>query len=466
MTTIHTQIHDGIETRYVLNANCYIKSEYGLFLGNMLLYGTDKLQVYHLKPDNVPQFFKDNGVTDATLAATVQEWYELAKEELYAFSLDDCFPQRYLGVDFDKEDLNETLEVDVAALQTAVEILDSTFSTDSERVAAVTALQDQLDIALADRAAIRQEIDDDVLVEKNAREAEEVLIRQELAAGDDAIRGASVAPEYDTLKKIEVIVKAEILQTDSDLDIERARILLLENRYDDVTVDQKIDADVLVETQRSEGQELLIRQEFAAADLLKADQSTTYTKNAVDGFINDRQTTAIQESLYRKKADSYIKSQVDGKDTVLQDQIDVEKLRIDGILNLGPQQLANFAAVEAAYQAADGVVSSALSSIINGKVSQSTYDTAQDAQDVLIAANVTQADYDIAIAARQTTAAQELAYRKIADSHTKAEVQTKIDTVQADVDANESSAAVFLATRFCAEHCDMSPYSSVVRVKV
>ena len=238
MTEVVTHQFDAIHTSHDLICEGYIRSEIGLFIGNTLMIPGKHIKIYHLIDAHVPQILQKQAVTDATIGNSIASWYQFAYNAGFVSSLDELFPSRFINFDFDREDLNEQLEADVAILQDAVNVLDATFSTDSERVAAVTSLQLQIDTALADRVLIRQEIDADVLVELNRAEAQEAAIRSEFVAADDAIKGPSVADEYNTLKKIEEIVKAEIAENDSDFVIERARTLLLENRYTDIDVDQ------------------------------------------------------------------------------------------------------------------------------------------------------------------------------------------------------------------------------------
>ena len=128
--------------------------------------------------------------------------------------------------------------------------------------------------------------------------------------------------------------------------------------------------------------------------------------------------------------------------------IGVERARIDTIVNLPSAALNNFAAIQAAYEAADQSADSALTTLITSKVAAADLDTlvsqvdaveantlkrdnaAQDQRyyqksdvDSAVGLRVLQTDFDTAIAARQTTVDQEAAYRKKTDSLSKAEAE-------------------------------------------
>ena len=68
MATVVTHRFDAIRTSHDLMASSYIQSEFGLFIGNVLLVpGAENLEVHHLKVDHVPAFLQKHSVTDASI---------------------------------------------------------------------------------------------------------------------------------------------------------------------------------------------------------------------------------------------------------------------------------------------------------------------------------------------------------------------------------------------------------------
>ena len=121
-------------------------------------------------------------------------------------------------------------------------------------------------------------------------------------------------------------------------------------------------------------------------------------------------------------------------DTSLSAEIQTERSRVDSILHLSADHLNTFKEIEEAYKAADSNAHSALSNLVLAANPRQRFDDKM----VLL---------DAEIAARQTTVAQEAAYRKISDSYTKSEVDASILAVQNDVDQNEADADSAIALR-------------------
>ncbi|HIB91674.1 TPA: hypothetical protein EYO57_31545, partial [Candidatus Poribacteria bacterium] len=228
---------DGFYVKHQLNCDSYIQTSYGLFISNMLITGEHSLTVYYLKEENVPAYLQAFGVVDAGIASRVVDWFDYALNKGYATSLKQLFPKHNIVLDFDRQDLTDQLKQDVAELQSQVTALDATFSTDIERQAAVTNLQNQIDsndtdIAqeIQDRAdAIVTEVlarDAKVEVEKLRAEAEEKAIQDDVDAnqlagendrqsirtafadGDQALLGGA-SGTHDTLAKLEVYINNE-----------------------------------------------------------------------------------------------------------------------------------------------------------------------------------------------------------------------------------------------------------------
>jgi hypothetical protein len=151
MSVTKTQF-DGIFVSKTLNANCPIYSAYGLFIRDMLIIGGTKIHVYHLKPSHVPSALSTR-TSDATTASTINGWFQYALSSGFARGIEDVFPYNRISDDFVKEDLTDKLKSDLLILQNTVDILEQTFSTDSERVLAVQQLQDQITSNDSDIAA-------------------------------------------------------------------------------------------------------------------------------------------------------------------------------------------------------------------------------------------------------------------------------------------------------------------------
>ena len=142
--SIEKHVVDGLYVRHQLNCESYIQTSYGLFVSNMLITGDHRLSVYFLKKNHVPTRLQVFGVTDASIAFKVTDWFDYGLKNGYVTSLKDLFPKSDIVLDFDREVMTDQLEIDVAELQSQVTALDATFSTDIERQAAVTNLQSQV----------------------------------------------------------------------------------------------------------------------------------------------------------------------------------------------------------------------------------------------------------------------------------------------------------------------------------
>ncbi len=174
-----------------------------------------------------------------------------------------------------------------------------------------------------------------------------------------------------------------------------------------------------------------------------------------DVAIAARQTTVDQEATYRKIADSFTEAEAQAKIDAVQADVDANEASAGVAVGLRVLQADYDVAIAARQTTVDQeatyrkIADSFTEAEAQAKIDavQADVDANETSAGVAVGLRVLQTDFDTAIAARQTTVAQEAAYRKVADSYTDTVTQGKIDAVQADVDANEASAGVAVGLR-------------------
>ena len=131
--SISKQEVDGFYIKHQLNCESYIQTSYGLFVSNMLITGDGRFSVYFLKKDHVPTRLKEFGVSDATLAFTVKDWFDYGLVKGYVTTLKDLFPKSKIMLDFDRQIMTDQLELEVLELQSQVAALDASMQCRSAR---------------------------------------------------------------------------------------------------------------------------------------------------------------------------------------------------------------------------------------------------------------------------------------------------------------------------------------------
>jgi hypothetical protein len=288
-----TKTHfDGILVSKTLNADCPIYTAYGIFVQDMLIIGGTKIHVWHLKKSHVPTALAIR-TSDETTATTIYGWFHYALASGFAKGIEDVFPYDSISEDFDKEDLTDGIKSDLSILQNTVDILEQTFSTDSERVLAVQQLQDQITSNDSDIAA-------EIVARSNAITAEQ-------SARATAIDAEKLRAETEE-KSIQDDVDANEAVASTDRGLVRtefaAEDLLLKNRLDvlevDPTTKAQVDAvqtdldskDSVAQTDRA-----LVRTEFASEDSLLKGRLDTLELDPISASSVTTQIAAAKTEL-------------------------------------------------------------------------------------------------------------------------------------------------------------------------
>ena len=359
----------------------------------MVLKYDGVLRAFKLKPDHVPTNLY--GEVPILARATCEDYYKAGQATGKFHHIEAIFSGDTFRDDFDEVELGaSSWQPKLDALQVQIDDLDSTYASDAEVVAAfatqIAAAGDIFTLvetkvaaeALLARAAEAALVSD---VAQNEQDGDDdrALLRTQYAASDAVVYNDVVA-EALLARAAEAALVSDVAQNEQDGDNDRA----------------------------------LLRTQYAAADVV----------------VNQ---AVVDEAAAARAAE--------GANLTA---INVEKSRIDTIISLPNAALNNFAAIQAAYEAADNSADSALTALVTSKVASSDLDTlvtqvdaveantlkrdntAQDSRyyerslvDTAVGLRVLQSAFDTAIGDRQTTVAQEAAYRKISESLSKTEAQ-------------------------------------------
>ena len=405
MAHAHIRKLDHVHCRSELIARALVCKR-SIYMGDMVLKYNGQLKAFKLKPNHVPVSLE--GITGVIQNATCQDYLIAGQEHGSHYHIEEIFATHNRHLDFDELEIGaSSWQPKLDALQEQIDALDSTYAQDAEVVAAFA---EQI-AASGDVFAL---VTNKVAVETTRATQAEQAVQDDV----DSVEAAALA---DRQAVRDEFIAADVVVNNA-LVAEASRAQQAEGL---------IQADVDANESAATADRQDIRADFAAGDVT----------------VND--ALVAEAALARAN---------EGTNAIA---IAAEKSRIDVIVNLSPESLNNFAAIENAYQAADGVVSSALSSIITTKVAAGDLDTLVAAVDEVeantlkrsnadndtryyqksevdtaVGTRVLQTDFDTAIAARQTTAVQESTYRKIADSYLKSEVDTAVGTrvLQTDFD--------------------------------
>ena len=92
MSGIQAKRFDGIEVARACKLDCSPYFSSGtIFVGNTLINPNQKLHVYHLRKNNVPQVLKDNGVSDPEISHSIGGWLTYAVDNGFAVTIDELF---------------------------------------------------------------------------------------------------------------------------------------------------------------------------------------------------------------------------------------------------------------------------------------------------------------------------------------------------------------------------------------
>ena len=415
MESVHYTELDNVHCSNDLLARA-LSSKHSIYIGDMLLrYDGDLLKAYKLKQDHVPTSM--TGQTAPIPKGTCEDYLAEGRRLGTFHKLSHLFPKHNLYKDFDEVEIGaHSWQPKLDALQEQIDDLDSTYATDAQVVASFA---DQISSAgdvftlVTNKVAVEanradlaeQQIQADVDQNEADGDTDRALIRQQFAAADQVLDTA-IQAEASTARAAEQQIQADVDQNEADGDADRAAI----------------------------------RQEYVAADAV----------------VNQ---AVVDEAAAARAAEGANSS-----------AIAVERSRIDSIMSLSDQSLNNFSAIQLAYEAADQSADSALTNLITTKVAAADLPTLVAQVDEVEAntlkrsnaendsryyqqsevesrdnLRVLKTDYDIAIAARQTTVDQEATYRKITDSLSKADAEAADNarvlttTFQAAVDDRQTT---------------------------
>ena len=391
MAHAHINRHDQIHCRNELLARALVCKK-SIFIGDMVLKYDGVLRAFKLK-SQVPVNLQ--GEVALIPNGTCEDYYRAGQHTGRFYHIEEIFSSDNLYDDFDEVEIGaSSWQPKLDAIQEQIDDLDSTYATDAQVVASFAT-------QIAEAGDVFSLVTNKVQVETNRATQAEQQIQDDV----DANEAAALADRQDIRADF---AAADAIVNQAVVDEAAAARLAEQQIQDDVDANE---AAALADRQD-------IRTAFAAADSI-------LTQAVVDEAALARAAEQANTSA-----------------------IGVERARIDTIVNLPSAALNNFAAIQAAYEAADQSADSALTNLITSKVAAADLDTlvsqvdaveantlkrdnaAQDQRyyqksdvDSAVGLRVLQTDFDTAIAARQTTVDQEAAYRKKTDSLSKAEAE-------------------------------------------
>ena len=394
MEAVHLSTFDTVQCKNELLARA-LGSRHSIYIGDMVLrYDGQELKAFQLKKDHVPTTLVGQ-LPEPIRKGSCEDYLQQGIRLGTYHKISALFPLHYLHKDFDEVELGaSSWQPKLDAIQEQLDDLDSTYASDAEVVAAFA---------------------------------------EQIAAAGDIFTLVTNKVQVETTRatQAEQALISDVAQNEQDGDDDRA---LIRQQY--VQADAVVNAAVVAEAALARQEEQAIQQDVntnesvATAD--RQDIRDDYV--AADAVVNQ---AVVTEAAAARAAE--------GVNTTA---IGVERARIDTIISLPTAALNNFAAIQAAYEAADQSADSALTALVTSKVASADLDTlvsqvdaveantlkrdnaAQDVRyyqkgdvDSAVGLRVLQTDFDNAIGARQTTAAQELAYRKISESLSKTDAE-------------------------------------------
>ena len=424
-----------------------ISCRFGVFIGDLLLSASSgSLRVLQLKQDIVPHaihIHDPETAKDPQQAHTCDGWFEFALQKGYHMSIEECFPRRYWDHDFDTVDYQDQLN----SLRLRMDVLDTVNMLDAEFVASLQsggAAYSEIASQVATEAGLRQSADDALDLRLDACEQKssyldpttQTLLTAESTsriAADDALdlrldaceqKSSYLDPTTQTLLTAESTSR---IAADDALDL-RLDACEQKSSYLDPTTQTLLTAE---STSRAAADSALDVRVSACESTDATQSSQIAALQATSSVVDPTTATAVAAVQASVVAEGGARL---AADTSLSAEIQTERSRVDSILHLSADHLNTFKEIEEAYKAADSNAHSALSNLVLAANPRQRFDDKM----VLL---------DAEIAARQTTVAQEAAYRKISDSYTKSEVDASILAVQNDVDQNEADADSAIALR-------------------
>ena len=448
---LHIQTLDQVIAKSDIQAESLITRD-AIFFDDICLRHRGELRAYRLKTDHVPTFLAEQGGTIIQDGRCI-DYLKEAQENDVAWTVHELFPDHFWEQDFDEVALShDTWQPQIDTLQSQITAITQVYSTDDERI-------QYLAEQLASGGLIFDQVDAKVLVETTR------------ASAAESANTTAVGVEHDRAVAAELAIEAFFEGTNTNHDNDRAQIKL-DFAAADLVLTNAVSAEETraqaaegantsangVEKARAEAAEALLSTAVGAEETrAQAAEGANTSANGVEKARAEAAeavlTTAVGAEETRAQAAEGVN---DGK-------ITVEKNRIDAILNLSDGALDTFHEIEQAYKNADASVTSTVTNLVNARVLQTDFDTAVAARQTTVAQEatyrkladsytkaqvdsadglrVTQTDFDSAVAARQTTAAQEAAYRKIADSYLKSEVDSAVGARVTQTDFDTAVAA-------------------------
>ena len=447
------------------------------------------LRAYKLKPNHVPVTL--DGLVDVIERATCEDYLRAGQALGTHFHIEEIFAGQNRFLDFDEVELGaSSWQPKLDAIQEQIDDLDSTYAQDAEVVAAFAtqiAASGDVFTLVTNKVAVETSraqteeglIQADVDANESTATADRQSIRGDFATADTVVSD-SVAAEAVLARQKEAEIQADVDANESAATLDRQDI-----RDDYVAADLVVSNSVVAEATLARLKEGEIQ---ADVDANESTATADRLDIRADYVAAD---TVVSDSVVAEAATAR------AKETENTNAIAAEKARIDVIVNLPAAALNNFAAIEQAYTAADNAADSALTQLITSKVAVTDLDSLVTAVDSVeantlkrsnadndaryyqradvdsaVGLRVLQTAFDTAIGDRQTTAAQEAAYRKISDSYLKSDVDTAVGlrVLQTDFDTaigdRQTTAAQEAAYRKITDSYLKSDVDSAVGLRV
>ena len=363
-----------------------------IFFDDICLRDHGDLKAYKLRADHVPTFLE--GKVDVLPSAGCKDYLQLAQSQDLAWTIHELFPEHYWDEDFEEVPLaSGTWQPKIDALQAQIDDLDSTYARDAEVVAAFAT-------QIAAAGDIFNLVATKVEEEKTRAVAAEQTLTNDLAA------------EASTARVNEQAIETFFLGTNSTMDADRAQIKV-DFAAGDQTNANAISAEASAartaegvnqaaisgEVTRAQAAEQTLTNDLAA-EASAARTAEGVNQAAISGEIT-RAQAAEQTLTNDLAAEASTARTAEGAN---QSAIAVERTRIDAILDLSDDALNTFKEIEDAYKLADSSVETTVTNLVNARVTISTYNTEQAAQDLLISANTAKVTYDAQSAVAANTA--------------------------------------------------------------
>ena len=197
-----------------------------------------------------------------------------------------------------------------------------------------------------------------------------------------------------------------------------------------------VDTKVGEEKTRAEAAELTLTQ----AVVTEKDRAEA-AEAAIEAFFEGTDASALADR-------DQIKLDFASGDATNAAAVVTQKNRIDAILNLSDEDLNTFKEIEDAYKLADSSVETTVTNLVNARVTISTYNTEQAAQDVLISNNTGKVSYDASASALVASHTSSIASNasSVATKYATSDATTKHLAQDNSIAANASAVAAKYAT--------------------